>query len=220
MSSDKSIGGSKESSSGFHFPLFYLPFSIGIIVALLMSSCAMTGCYDKGLTPFVEAVNGLLVDVEELKESAKTHEEVLQKQAYDVSELRNDTDVKFDLFQNEIVKIKNDIKNKFPQASDVITTEQTSISSTPFLTLTMNKSEFLLGETITFRGMATPTHAVIITIKLPDRALESVAVSKTDIINGEWIAEYPTRFDSPKGTYQVYARQLDDQTKTLTFIIE
>ena len=138
----------------------------------------------------------------------------------ELNKTKNDIETKFDTFQNEIVKIKIDIKNKFPQASDVETQEQTSTSSTPFLTLTMDQTEFLVGEVITFRGMATPTQAVIITLKLPDRTLEAIGVSKEAIINGEYTAEFQTKFDSPLGTWQVYARQLDDQTKTLTFTVE
>jgi len=133
---------------------------------------------------------------------------------------QNQTNDKFDIFQNEIVKIKTDIKNKFPQASQVVQQEQSSIASTPFLTLEMDQTDFLLGEIIRFHGVASPTHAVIITVKLADRTLESVAVSKSEIINGEYTAEFQTRFDDPKGTWQVYARQSDDQTKTISFKVE
>ena len=122
--------------------------------------------------------------------------------------------------KNEIVKIKNDIRNKFPQASSVEKEEQETIASTPFLTLKMDQTEFLLGEIITFRGNASPNYPIMITIKLPDRTLESVPVSKTAIINGEYSGEFQTSFDDPKGTWQVYARQLGDQTKTITFKVE
>ena len=84
----------------------------------------------------------------------------------------------------------------------------------------LDQDTFLLGEVIKFHGVAQPSHAVIITLKLPDRTLESVAVSRTEIINGEWFGEFQTRFDSPAGTWAIYARQLDDQTKTLTFKVE
>ena len=138
----------------------------------------------------------------------------------ELNQTNDDIEANFITFQNEIVKIKKDIKSKFPQASEVEQQEQTSISTTPFLTLKMDQTEFLVGEVIVFHGIASPTHPVIITVKLPDRTLESVAVSKTAIINGEYTAEFQTQFDSPKGTWQVYARQLSDQTKTLTFKVE
>ena len=138
----------------------------------------------------------------------------------ELNKTKDNIEEKFSTFQNEIVSIKKDIKSKFPQASDVEEEEQTSIGTTPFLTLKMDQTEFLLGEVIVFHGIASPTHPVLITLKLPDRTLESIAVSKTTIINGEYTVEFQTKFDSPKGTWQVYARQLSDQTKTLTFIVE
>ena len=201
-------------------PLFYLPVSIGILVALLLSSCALTNCNDKDAPNLTDAVNGILEKQTEIIEALDARARLLMDlEGYVVSN-QNQTNEKFDIFQNEIVKIKQDIKSKFPQASTVETTEQTSVSSTPFLTLAMNQQEFLLGEVITFHGIATPTHAVIITLKLPDRTLEAIGVTKENIVNGQWTAEFQTKFDSPPGTWQVYARQLSDQTKTLTFKVE
>jgi len=133
---------------------------------------------------------------------------------------QNQTDDTFTVFQNEIVKIKNDIRNKFPQGSPVEKEEQETIATTPFLTLKMDQTEFLLGEIITFTGIASPNYPIMITIKLADRTLESVPVSKTDIINGEYSVEFQTSFDDPIGTWQVYARQLGDQTKTITFKVQ
>jgi len=201
-------------------PLFYLPVSIGILVALLLSSCALTNCNDKDAPNLTDAVNGILQFQQIQLEINDSMVEILEATSEDFLGYQNATNDKFDLFQNEIIKIKQDIKSKFPQASTVETTEQTSVSSTPFLTLAMNQQEFLLGEVITFHGIATPTHAVIITLKLPDRTLEAIGVTKENIVNGQWTAEFQTKFDSPPGTWEVYARQLSDQTKTLTFKVE
>ncbi len=202
-------------------PLFYLPVTIGILVALLLSSCALTNCNDKDAPNLTDAVNGILETQQEQREFNNDILEGLDSIVFSLETMNNETGDKFDLFQTEIIRIKNDIKNKFPQASDVETTEQTSTTSTsPFLTLKMDKDTFLLGEVIKFHGVAQPSHAVIITLKLPDRTLESVAVSRTEIINGEWFGEFQTRFDSPAGTWAIYARQLDDQTTTLTFKVE
>lgn len=121
---------------------------------------------------------------------------------------------------DEITKTKRDIKNKFPQGANVPDEGQTTGATTPFLTLTMDKTEFLAGEIIQFRGMAIPTHSIQITLKLPDRTLEPIVISKTDIVDGQYTAEFQTKFDSPKGTWTAYARQLGDQTNTISFILE
>jgi len=130
------------------------------------------------------------------------------------------TNAEFATFKNEIVKIKNDIKNKFPVASPVDDEEQSAIADTPFLTLKMDKIEFVLGDSITFRGTAQPNDAILITIKQPDRSLEQHPISKTEIINGQYITEFPTSFDDAPGTWTAYARQGSDQTKVLTFKVE
>jgi len=201
--------------------LTYLFFAIAVIGAFLGGMGVIAGQtnYDTNEN-LTEVINGIL-EFQQIQ--LETNDNVLfaLKQTSIVqSNFQNETSDKFNIFQNEIVKIKTDIKNKFPQASQVVQQEQSSIASTPFLTLEMDQTDFLLGEIIRFHGVASPTHAVIITIKLADRTLESVAVSKSEIINGEYTAEFQTRFDDAKGTWQVYARQSDDQTKTLTFKVE
>jgi len=201
--------------------LHYLFFAIAVIGAFLGGMGVIAGQtnYDTNEN-LTEVINGILEFQQIQLETDDGILFALNQINIVQSNSQNETNDKFDIFQNEIVKIKTDIKNKFPQASQVMQQEQSSIASTPFLTLEMDQTNFLLGEIIMFHGVASPTHAVIITIKLPDRVLESVAVSRTEIINGEYSAEFQTRFDDPKGTWQVYARQSDDQTKTLTFKVE
>ncbi len=138
----------------------------------------------------------------------------------ELNKTNDDIKAEFLTFKNEIVKIKNDIKNKFPQASTVEDEEKTVIAGTPFLTLQIDKTEFVLGESITFRGTAHPSDAVLITIKRADRSLDQHAVSKTEIINGQYVTEFPTSFDDVPGTWSAYARQGSEQTKTLTFKVE
>jgi len=153
MSTDKTVGGAKEGTLP-RIPLFILPISIGIIIALLLSSCALTDCNDKGAPNLTDVVNGIL-EFQQIQ--LETDDNILfaLKQINIVqSNSQNETNDKFDLFQNEIIKIKQDIKNKFPQASEVETTEQTSIASTsPFLTLSMEQDTFLLGGVIKFHGV-------------------------------------------------------------------
>lgn len=134
----------------------------------------------------------------------------------DVTELRDDVK----LNKGQIVGIKNDIKNKFPQASEVEEEEQTAISETPFLTLTMEKSEWTLGATIVFTGTATPHDLVSITVKLPDRTLLYGQVVPADIINGSYRIEIETEFDQPAGFWTVFAKQGKEQSTTLTFKVE
>ena len=201
--------------------LIYLFFLIAVIGAFL-GGMGVIGAQNNfnSNENLTKVVDFLLEQNTELRSAFTDRGDLLEELENDIISNQTETNERFSTFQNEIVAIKKDIKNKFPQASTVETQKQTSIGTTPFLTLKMDQTEFLLGEIIQFHGNASPTHAVIITIKLPDRMLESVAVSKSNIINGEYTAEFQTRFDDAKGTWQVYARQLDDQTKTLTFKVE
>jgi len=202
-------------------PLYFLPFTIGILIALLMSSCALTNCNNRDLTGNLEdAVNGMLVSLEILNEVDKNLIEAVKFQTNQTTEFRDDTNAKFDLFQNEIVKIKNDIRNKFPQAANVEEEEQTAISETPFLTLTIEKTEWLLGDILVFTGAAHPSDLVSITIKLPDRTLLQGTALPGDIVNGMYRIEIATHFDHAPGTWTVFAKQGREQSTTLIFKVE
>jgi len=201
-------------------PLFYLPVSIGILVALLLSSCALTDCNDKNAPNLTDAVNGILVELTKQTTLNDDLVELLETTSEDFVAYRTATNDKFDLFQNEIVKIKNDIRNKFPQASETEEEEQTAIAETPFLTLTMEKSEWLLGDTLVFTGTAHPNDLLSITVKLPDRTLLYGQAVPTEIINGSYRIEIVTDFDQPAGFWTVFAKQGKEQSKTLTFKVE
>jgi len=123
------------------------------------------------------------------------------------------------LNKDSIVAIKEDIKNKFPQASAVEEEEQTAISETPFLTLTMEKSEWTLGATLIFIGTATPHDLVSLTVKLPDRTLLYGQAVPNEIINGSYRIEIETELDHLPGTWTVFAKQGKEQSTTLTFIV-
>jgi len=125
-----------------------------------------------------------------------------------------------EIITTQIGNLRSDIKNKFPQAADVDKQGQSSGAGTPFLTLKMDTSEFFLGNIVIFTGMANPNDPIFLTLKSPDRMLTAIAISKTDIIDGSYMANYTLRLDDPIGTWQVYARQTSDQTKTLTFKVE
>jgi len=124
------------------------------------------------------------------------------------------------IITTQIGNIRQDIKNKFPMASNVPDQGSTSGASTPFLTLKMDKIEFVLGNVVIFTGTAIPNNPVFITVKDSERMLTAIPVSKNEIINGAYIANYTLRLDDPIGTWQVYARQVSEQTKTITFTVE
>jgi len=138
----------------------------------------------------------------------------------ELNQTSDDITEKFDLFQTEIVKIKNDIRNKFPQASPVDQEEQTAIAETPFLTLTIEKTEWLLGDTLVFTGTALPNDLVSITVKLPDRTLLTASAVPNEIVNGMYRIEIATSFDHAPGTWTVFAKQGKEQSKTLFFNVE
>jgi len=126
-----------------------------------------------------------------------------------------------DVITSDIGDIKSNIKDKFPGSTAPPDEGQSTQSDIPTLTLKMDKSEYVRGNTVIFYGMAKPNVAVILTLKLPDRTLESLAASKAQIIDGQWSANFTLRLDDPLGTWQVYARQgAGDQTKTLAFNVE
>jgi len=156
----------------------------------------------------------------------ETDKIILEAQGKTINRSANNTD-KITALQNydetitkQIGDIKADIKSKFPQASDVIDKEKSSISTTPFLTLRMDKTDYFLGNVVFFMGTAVPNDPVFITLKDPDRGLFQIPISRNQIIDGSYMTNYTLRLDDPIGTWQVYARQLSDQTKTLTFAVE
>lgn len=202
-------------------PLFYLPVTIGIVIALLMSSCAMTGCYDKGLTPFVTAVNGIIVNIDNINDKLDVLQDLIIQTRDNAVERETALEEYDTVITTQIGNIRSDINSKFPQASDVINEGQESTTLTsPFLTLKMDKTEFVLGNTIIFRGTAHPSGSVQITLKLPDRSLVPIVISRDMIVDASYITNYTLRLDDPVGTWQAYARQLSDQTRTLTFKVE
>jgi len=95
-------------------PLFYLPVSIGILVALLLSSCALTNCNDKDAPNLTDAVNGLLETQQKQREFNNDILEGLDSIVFSLETMNNETSDKFDLFQNEIIKIKQYVQQYVP----------------------------------------------------------------------------------------------------------
>ena len=122
---------------------------------------------------------------------------------------------------SNIGSIRSDILFKFPQSQGLPPEGQSTQSTPAFLTLVMDKTEFVLGNTVIFYGMAKTNNPVILTLKLPDRGLESIGIAKSEIINGQWTGNFTLRLDDPTGIWQVYARQgAVEQTKALSFTVE
>ena len=195
----------------------YAPLVIALISLAGLAAIVLTDEDD----PQIQANQD---NIDFLIQLAKTHESALVLQS---SRSANNTQ-QIDLLKDyditittQIGNIRSDIKSKFPQAADVIDSGQTSVTLTsPFLSLTMDKTEFVLGNEVIFTGTAMLNSPVFITLKLPDRALESIAISRTQIIDGSWTANFTLRLDDPIGVWQVYARQQSEQTRTLTFTVE
>jgi len=121
--------------------------------------------------------------------------------------------------KDEITAVKVDIKNKFPQASDVTDTGSSVISNTPFLTLTIDKTSYIPGETIVFTGTANPDTTVIINIQkyggcsAKDICAAWVMADK----NGQFRLEFETEFDDPVGAWKAYVKVGEDRSQTIVF---
>jgi len=149
-------------------------------------------------------------------ETDKSIMKAMVKQSNSIVELKDYDDI----ITTQIGNIRSDIISKFPQASDVIDEEKSSKSDTPFLTLKMEKTDYVLGNVVFFMGTAQPNDPVFITLKDSSRSLWQIPISSSMIIDGSYMTNYTIRLDDPVGVWQVYARQLSDQTKTLTFKVE
>lgn len=196
-------------------------FSTIAIIIAITSLVGLGFSYIPSDTPQIQANKDNIAFLIDL---AKTHESALIQQSTRSANNTQQIDSLQDydkIITSSIGTIREDIKNKFPQAADVIDQGQTSVTLTsPFLSLTMDKTEFVLGNEVIFTGTAMLNSPVFITLKLPDRALESIAISRTQIIDGSWTANFTLRLDDPIGVWQVYARQQSEQTRTLTFTVE
>lgn len=204
-----------------HYTLFLL---IGL--SLIISGIAIAsvqGAYDQRDVKMELTVNALLNDTKHLKENQSLFAEALGNM---INRSANNTDRIIELedyditITTQIGNIRSDIIRKFPQAADVIDEGQSStIPGTPFLTLVMEQKSFVLGNTVVFTGMAHPNTAIFLTIKDPNRELWQIAISKTEIIDGQYMADYTLRLDEPIGSWSVYARQGSDTTKLLKFTV-
>jgi len=195
----------------------YLPIIFSLVSLAGLAGVVLT---DEDDNPQVQANKD---NVDFLIELAKTHESALVQQSSRSANNTQQIDLLTDydkIITTQIGNIRSDIISKFPQASDVIDEEKSSISDTPFLTLKMEKTDYVLGNVVFFMGTAQPNDPVFITLKDSSRSLWQIPISSTMIIDGSYMTNYTLRLDDPVGVWQVYARQISDTTKTLTFTVE
>jgi len=122
----------------------------------------------------------------------------------------------------EIGKINSKIKNEVQTGGSVPTEGQTTSTAKKYLTLEMDKTEYVKGNTLLFTGQVViATQPVLIQFLLPDRSTFQLGVPTATIIDGMWMANYTIRLDDAVGTWQVYAtQQTADRTKSLQFTVE
>ena len=121
--------------------------------------------------------------------------------------------------KDEITTTKLDIKNKFPQAADVDITSSSVGANTPFLTLTIDKTSYLPGETIIFTGTANPDATVIINLqKYGGCGRDDVCAAWTTVDkNGNFYLEFETEFDDPEGAWKAYVKEGQNRSQTIVF---
>lgn len=216
----ETIPSEKQSPSFFN----YAAIVIALVSLAGLAAVVLTDEVDPQVQANQDNITFMLIQINSTRNFELAMAEILIKQG---NKIVNNTDFITDLWNydttitTQIGDIRADIKSKFPQASNVIDKGQsTTISGLPTLTLKMDKQDFFLGNVIFFTGSAHPNTAVQLTIKDPDRVLIPIAISRDQIIDGQYIANYTLRLDDPVGTWEIYARQQSDQTKTLKFTVE
>lgn len=199
-----------------HYSLFLL---IGLSLVLAgLALATVQGAYNQRDVKLEETVNGVLLDVESLKEADKTHQEAIQLQAFDISELRNQTTDKIQLNKNQIVKNKLSIDREHPATGNVPDPDPGDTASTPVPTFTFNieKTVYTVGENIVFSGVGLPLKPVFIVIIAPDNSMAPQGARTADE-NGNWIVEFSSEFDWPTGTWNARATQLQERSDPIEF---
>jgi len=136
----------------------------------------------------------------------------------------NDTSVKFyadkDLNREAIADLRLFVIKQIPKSETVPSPSPTP--STPFapvLTLTIQKTEYGLGQTLIFSGSGVPgTTAILNVIKAGGCGQNDVCSDWAKIDNnGSYRIEFPTEFNDTPGTWRAYVRVGDLRSETVTF---
>jgi len=124
--------------------------------------------------------------------------------------------------KNAITDVKVDIKSKFPEGQDVANPGTSVGSTTPILTLKINKSTFIPGETIVFSGTGYPDSTVIINIqKYGGCGQNDICAAWTTVDrNGSFELRFETEFDDPVGAWKAYVKAGEDRSATIVFEVE
>jgi len=196
--------------------LTILFFAIAVIGLFLgaFALVSVQGAYDQRDVKLEQTVNGILLDVESLKEVAKTHEEAIQSQAFDTSKLRNQTEANYEQLKDEIVKNRKEIRSTHPIVPLPDSGEQ--VQDDLFLTFVIEKTKWIQGDTIAFSGIAQPNSLVSVTANTSGVSMKGSTVS--DEI-GRYVIDIRTEFDIQIGIWTAFARSGNDQSPTLKFEI-
>lgn len=153
-------------------------------------------------------------------ESDITLAEAIGRQAFDTAELRNATEAKFDLFQAEIVKNKQEITMRHPVGGNEPTQESGDSGQTEFpsFKIEATKDVFTKGEPATFTGNGLPGKPVCIFMASEDNSKSARACSLV-LEDGTFVVDVTTEFDFPIGKWRVTVDH-DDQKVFLEIMFE
>jgi len=155
----------------------------------------------------------------DIGDSAATMKTYVNKKINSVNATVIDNTKETEKNKDAITDVKLDIKSKFPQASNVVNTGSSVISNTPFLTLKIDKTSYIPGETIVFSGTANPDSTVIINIqKFGGCGQQDVCAAwVTADRNGVFELRFETEFDDPVGAWKAYVKAGEDRSDTIVF---
>jgi len=162
------------------------------------------------LGPLTQDVTDIKADIKEIQGNVTDIQvDVTALETYD------------DIITSEIGKINSKIKDEVQTGHPAASEGEETTSSKLLLTLEIPETEYVRGNTVLFSGSVVLTsQPVIVQLKLPDRSLEQVGISTASIIDGQWSGNYTIRLDDPLGTWEIYATQKAERTRTISFSVE
>ncbi len=121
--------------------------------------------------------------------------------------------------QKEILKNRVELRLAPQGSGSTVPGDITVPSQTPFLTLSIEKTEWLAGSTIIFTGTGIPEEIIVINM------FKAGGCGQQDICslwvkvdnNSNFRIEFETFFDDPIGTWKAYVKQGDLRSETIEF---
>lgn len=154
-------------------------------------------------------------------DNQKSMKEGIESQATKSAGIANNvTDIQETLEQHQKEIIKNREELRLARQGAAIPPQDATVpAQTPFLTLSIEKTEWLVGSTIIFTGTGIPDEIVIINVfkagSCGQQDICSVWVTVDN--NSNFKIEFETSFDDRVGTWKAYVRQGDLRSETITF---